>query len=710
MSIGALRAANSSNGSVHQTLKARFGAQYQVWQGVLPAVLACGALCLLSTVFMLRRPCGGASMQTVHPTKKPAAKPTAPHARAGSGPEPRLENPGGPLGAAAPARQRIILVHTTFMTPGHATPVMCVVGSCTQGLCALLVGAVDIVFRCAAASLVLEDWAKVGLGPQARRLRPLLLVPAEWWHFVAACLAVALAMMTFVRKDRAVLPRARTSCITAREGSKARGFLGGTAQVVPSGQPHGGAEVELPRPFGAALCDVLLAMWGRGLASVLLLPASYLLLSVFVCGFTGSDLAPSPASAGNGAADAGLLFSVTSRCSTALACFTTWHWVGMVAALALLTSLLFVYGPLSHGHTLDGGLGIAHCLPLTVPARIVLAYAAKVLAHRTPLGALIVGSAVNALLFVCAALVAVPPRRARVLVRAVNAARGWGMAPGLEDTKGGAAGTGTQPARGVGPFVARAVLLATNTVCLVVSAASMALRLVTGTPSTPFASIAAAGAMLMLVAILAWLSYLYLVTPERDTSSAGGGPVTAHERCHLWLYGYTAVPGCPPHHNTFTRIVVGAACPRAPESDITAGSQLDVAAPHAASAQICHPTFDVESPRVVQVGSMQGAWPRIATATGAGAAGAGIGTGIGPCTGARGPVSSAVAAPDVPRCWGADHRAPSPNAALEAPQGMDAVEEAARPQGLDKELADGARAAVRAERNADTVAQFLRRH
>lgn len=709
MSIGALDIGNTSH--AHQVLNARFGARYRVWQGALPAALACAALWLLCSALILRRPCGGSSTQTVHPTK-PTAQLAAGHACAGPG-----QGSDIPTSAMGGAHRRLVLVHTAFATHNHSTPARRAAGSCTQGLCALLVGAVDVVFRCAAATLVLADWAKVGLGSQARMLHPLLLVPAEWWHFVAACLGVALAMVAFVRKDRATLPLARTSCITACDGAVP---WGRATQVVPAGLPHGGAEGDLPRSVGTAMCDVLVAMWGRGLASALLLPASYLLLSVFACGYTGTEVGPGPALAGNGASAVGQLYSVTSRCSSVLACFTPWHWVAMVASLALVLGLLFVYGPLAHAHTLDGGLGVAHCLPLTVPGRIALAYAVKVLVHRTPLGALALASACNTLLFVCAAVVAMPPRRARALAQAANSAGRLRATAGPACANQGGRGTApaTQPAQGFGPTVARAVLLVSNGVCFGASAAAMALRLVMGTPSTPLASIAAAGAMLMLVAVLAWLSYLYLVTPDREVAGAAGGPrgsMDAHQRFHLWLYGYAAVTGSSPHQSTFTRIVVGAACPRVPDVDPQAPRLNAITA----AGQVGGPAYDEESPRVAHRGNGQReAWPRAplveaarARAAGTeGAAGVGMGDGTGDRTRTGTHAPPLGWEPDVPGCWAATHPQPTPGTDPEGLQDVDEVEEAARPRGLDKELVDGARAAVRAERNADTVAQFLRRH
>ena len=263
--------------------------------------------------------------------------------------------------------------------PGYGT-----VSATTLGNIAVAVWAiVDLAFR--VAPVAHED------GPVGSRLHALVLRPSVWLAMVGAAVGVTAVVAVFAVKDRKTLrpptvhaPRQLTNVLPtslSSESDASAAVQGGLATST-------GAWLAL----GA----------GRLVASPLLLPAAFLLLAPWVCTHQ-INFASSPSDA-----------YVTGDCGEGGECFTFWHWGVLAITAAALATLLHTYRKAFVPASASAYFGMPAFLLLTVPTRIVLAWAATVLPFFSVVWSLAAVLVCNAVLTVCALLYTKSAASARI--------------------------------------------------------------------------------------------------------------------------------------------------------------------------------------------------------------------------------------------------------------------------------------------------------
>lgn len=267
--------------------------------------------------------------------------------------------------------------------PWSHSPLVAAAGSHSLGLpgasALVLLTAADAVFRCAAVA-----W-ETSFAP----LQPLLLSPSQWWQVPLALVVCAALIALFARVDRPALRHTVTETAT-------------TSAVAPSPSGIKGASGTALRRSVAAW--VVLGP-GRLLAGPLLVPAAYLLLNPWLCGVATV----------NPATGVAVSFFVAPDCNPSLPCYQGAHWALLSLSAVALAALLWAHGTIAVPGSASVGFGLAHYAPVTVPARLALAAAAKVIPIASPLAAASAALALNTLLllslilFLRCGTVALPP-------------------------------------------------------------------------------------------------------------------------------------------------------------------------------------------------------------------------------------------------------------------------------------------------------------
>ncbi len=436
-----------------------YGGMFWVWLVGVPVILTAVASGIIARAFCCRRsvdaagaqgPRAGSPLVLEHTLFRPSSSSPARH---------------GPSTVAAP--------------PAEVT-------SGSLSLVAVGVACLDVAFRVAGVTVSHSAWVHAGVDDAWYWFRPLLLTPNTFWQLVLVYVAVVTLVLAFLRWERRRVPLARTCCVVSLNpvllaGASSTGPRVRRRQVAPgpaspSAHPQGvvalGAAplhgvvpdqpdsarvprtVDAPRGEGELRrLPWLVAGWWRGLASVLLLPLAYLLFAVFTCthlslhttaSSSGASTAPAVPAASGAPGTTGAAYFVNSECSGALGCYGFWHWTFMLIALVAVTTLLLAFAPLAHCTLLDGGCGVAHTLPITVPTRLALAYGAQVLAAHNVTGSLALAVSGNAVLLACAVLVAAPPGWLSQAAASASAAAALPSGSGSGGGVAGAAGPSSE--------------------------------------------------------------------------------------------------------------------------------------------------------------------------------------------------------------------------------------------------------------------------
>jgi hypothetical protein len=325
-------------------------------------------------------------------------------------------------------------------------------GPMTRALALSVTVAAELLFRVAPSALPAVPWRAVGdgAGDVASFFSMFLLRPRHWWLLCLALLAVASATLLFwcldypalrfggvwLRRGRVLHRRSMAAVFPApslndsshddpdgaawgADGAdsdgdgRAPGRGGGTGGGAPAGlalqlRSHGAAASVLPKPrvdaggahvlvreLRSSLQWRLLLAPGRLVSSSLLVPALFILLSVWIC--------PSAVMETHIGTVHHVQSFTTTDCSGVFACLGFWHWCALLlsAVTCVLVTVLFATSR-SPEHLAGPFFGLP-CFPvLTVAARLVLAWSATVLSHFSLCGSLHVSLCANASLLLAA--------------------------------------------------------------------------------------------------------------------------------------------------------------------------------------------------------------------------------------------------------------------------------------------------------------------
>jgi hypothetical protein len=175
-----------------------------------------------------------------------------------------------------------------------------------------------------------------------------ILLPHEWWLQLLAVLLVALAVVVYINVD---LKHLRPQSAAARQRA-----------VAPSTGDKRPVTPRLLTSVGAWL----LLYPGRLVSSPLFVPAAYLLLNAFLC-FARRTKAE--------------LHFVTQDCDSVFQCYTFWHWCLMVFCGVVLVVMTWAYFNTVVPREETVGFGLPYFLLFTIPIRLVLSWAGKLLIH-----------------------------------------------------------------------------------------------------------------------------------------------------------------------------------------------------------------------------------------------------------------------------------------------------------------------------------------
>ena len=233
------------------------------------------------------------------------------------------------------------------VAPRASGPLSLTTASSASNLAVIVWTVVDVLFRI--APVTHPD------GPFPSSMHDLVLRPTAWWLMAIATVAVTGLVAVFTVKDRKAL----------RPQLARSGQLG---NVLPTSSSSSTVSIDDDGVSTSAGAWLALGA-GRLVTSALLLPVAFLLFAPWVCTHRITFASP-PSDA-----------YVTNDCGAGGECFTFWHLVILTVAASGLVTLLAVYRKVVVPSSLSAFFGMPAFLLLTVPTRVVLAWAATVLSY-----------------------------------------------------------------------------------------------------------------------------------------------------------------------------------------------------------------------------------------------------------------------------------------------------------------------------------------